>query len=238
VKKKIRVVSMLLTVVMLMSAFVTPVAAGQRNGRGQERQNEQQIQYIDAEVQVIDGQPVLRYETEDGYADIPFEIPAYALSADGQKVAVQRQGDAILLPTEDGFEAVPLKDFSVVMMNGQIMLLVEANPIWKLLPIALVKVGLAGFIVHPHFVYSFTKRFINKGIPIATGIANIVTVLVSGQRFVDTGTGRRVVFHAGLRMAVVIDRTSRTLITVMDDVNIHIKMNRKLSPWIPHNWNW
>ena len=39
-----------------MSAFVTPVAAGQGNGRGQERQNEQQIQYIDAEVQIIDGQ--------------------------------------------------------------------------------------------------------------------------------------------------------------------------------------
>jgi len=49
-------VSVLLTVVLLMSAFVTPVAAGQGNGRGQERQNEQQIQYIDAEVQIIDGQ--------------------------------------------------------------------------------------------------------------------------------------------------------------------------------------
>ena len=55
-KKKFRIVSMLLTVVLLMSAFLTPVAAGQRNGRGQERQNEQQIQYIDAEVQIIDGQ--------------------------------------------------------------------------------------------------------------------------------------------------------------------------------------
>ncbi|MBS3887571.1 MAG: hypothetical protein KGZ56_11010 [Dethiobacter sp.] len=237
-KKKFRIVSMLLTVVLLMSAFLTPVAAGQRNGRGQERQNEQQIQYIDAEVQVIDGQPVLRYETEEGYADIPFAVPAYALSVDGQKVAVERQGDAILLPTEDGFEAVPFKDFSVAMMNGQIMLLAEVNPIWKLLPIALVKVGLAGVTLSPHFVDSFVKRFINKGIPIATGIANIVTVLVSGQRFVDTGTGRRVVFHAGLRMAVVIDRTSRTLITVMDNVNIHNKMTRTVDRWIPHNWNW
>lgn len=233
-KTKMRLVSLLLTVVMLMSAFVTPVAAGQGNGRGQERQ----IQYLDAEVQVINGQPVLRYETKDGYADIPFDLPAYAISAEGQKVAVERQGNAILLPTEDGFEAVPLKDFSVAMMNGQIMLLAEVNPLWKLLPIALVKVGLAGFTVSQHFVDSFVIRFINKGIPITTGIANIVTVLVSGQRFVDTGTGRRVVFHAGLRMAVVIDRTSRTLITVMDNVNIHNKVTRKLSPWIPHNWNW
>ena len=36
VKKKIRIVSMLLTVVLIMSAFVTPVAAGQGSGRGQE----------------------------------------------------------------------------------------------------------------------------------------------------------------------------------------------------------
>ena len=38
VKKKIRIVSMLLTVVLIMSAFVTPVAAGQGSGRGQERE--------------------------------------------------------------------------------------------------------------------------------------------------------------------------------------------------------
>ena len=148
VKKKFRIVSILLTVVMLMSAFVTPVAAGQGNGRGQERKSESQIQYLDAEVQVIDGQPVLRYETEDGYVDIPFEIPAYALSADGQKVAVERQGDAILLPTEDGFEAVPLKDFSVVMINGQIMLLAEVNAPW-LIPVVLIaaRVILGGLVV-------------------------------------------------------------------------------------------
>ena len=42
-QKKIRIVSMLLTMVLLMSAFVTPVAAGQGNGRGQEKQSEQQI---------------------------------------------------------------------------------------------------------------------------------------------------------------------------------------------------
>ncbi|MBS3983069.1 MAG: hypothetical protein KGZ41_04645 [Dethiobacter sp.] len=34
-KKKFRIVSMLLTVVLLMSAFLTPVAAGQENGEGQ-----------------------------------------------------------------------------------------------------------------------------------------------------------------------------------------------------------
>ena len=44
-KKKFRIVSILLTVVQLKSAFVTPVAAGQGNSRGQERQSEQQIAF-------------------------------------------------------------------------------------------------------------------------------------------------------------------------------------------------
>lgn len=138
-KKKFRIVSLLLTAVLLMSVYVTPAVASQGENRGQERgqekQDADQIQYLDAEVQVIDGRPVLKVETEEGHTGIPFEFPAYAISADGQEVAVKREGDAILLPTENGLEAVPLKDFCVVMVNGQIMLLAEVNPLWKF-PIA------------------------------------------------------------------------------------------------------
>jgi hypothetical protein len=239
-KKNFKTISVLLTVVLLMSAFATPVAAGRENGRGQERgqerQNAQQVQYLDAEVLVIDGQPLLRYEIEDGYADIPFEIPAYALSVDGQKVAVERQGDAILLPTEDGFEAVPLKDFSVVMMNGQIMLLAEVNPIWKLVPIA---VGLAfkaklisALSAVGIRIVSVSIHFIEMAITRGISIANIVTVLASGQRFVDVSTGARVAYHAGLRIAVIIDRTSNSLITIYN--NAPLKHWR----WVPLNWSW
>ncbi|MBS3885832.1 MAG: hypothetical protein KGZ41_00455 [Dethiobacter sp.] len=48
-KKKFRIVSMLLTVVLLMSVFVTPVAAGQRNGRGQES-SQNNVQNIEKEL--------------------------------------------------------------------------------------------------------------------------------------------------------------------------------------------
>ena len=49
-KKKIRIVSMLLTVVLLMSAFLTPVAAGQENGEGQNN--------LPEKGQVIDNLPI------------------------------------------------------------------------------------------------------------------------------------------------------------------------------------
>mgnify|MGYP004702530357 CR=1 FL=1 len=244
VKKKIRIVSMLLTVVLLMSAFVTPVAAGRGSGRGQERgqgRQGEQIQYLDAEVRVIDGQPVLRYEAEDGYADIPFDLPAYVISADGQRVAVQRHGDAILLPTEDGFEAVPLKDFSVVMMNGQIMLLAEVNPIWKLIPVAIGKAtmamlksafaaaGLNGFTFSFHFVERFVLRLLSS--------ADVITVIRTGQRsFWDPVRDTRVIYHSGLRMAIVVDRNTRHLITVMDEVNLSSKL--RAGTWIRRTWNW
>ena len=53
---------------------MTSVAAPGRGvtDRGQERQSEQKIQYLDAEVQIIDGQPVIKVETEEGYASYKF----------------------------------------------------------------------------------------------------------------------------------------------------------------------
>jgi hypothetical protein len=127
-KKKFRIVSMLLTVVLLMSAFVTPVAAGQGNGRGQERQNEQQIQYIDAEVQVIDGQPVIKVEARDGNAThIPVQLPGTIL-VDSQIVPLVVRNGAVVIPTEDGPVAVPVPDFDVVVVDGQVALITEVNP--------------------------------------------------------------------------------------------------------------
>ena len=137
-KKSLKMISVVLTVILLLTVFVTPVAARQRGDRGESRgrgrQNAREIQYLDAEVQLINGQLVLRYETEKGYVNIPFDMHFYALSDDGQEFPLKRQDDAILLPTEDGFEAVALEDFSVVMIDGQLMLFTEVNPVW-LIPI-------------------------------------------------------------------------------------------------------
>jgi len=137
-KKSLKMISVVLTVILLLTVIVTPVAAKQRGDRGElrgrGRQNAREIQYLDAKVQLINGQPILRYETEEGYVNIPFDMPFYILSDDGQELPLRRQDDAILLPTEDGFKAVGLEDFSVVMIGGQLMLFTEVNPVW-LIPI-------------------------------------------------------------------------------------------------------
>ena len=63
-KKKFRIVSVLLTVVLLMSALATLVSAGLGNDKGQEqgqdRQGAQQFSAIGAEVRVAAGQPPIR----------------------------------------------------------------------------------------------------------------------------------------------------------------------------------
>ena len=80
---------------------------------------------------MIDGQPVFVYETEEGYEKIPFsmsDLGDYAY-ADGQKVPLKTQGNSILVPTEEGLVSVPIEEFDVVMVDGQIVLIAEENPI-------------------------------------------------------------------------------------------------------------
>jgi hypothetical protein len=146
-KKVLRKLSVILTVVIVMSAFAVPAAAGQENnrGRGEERsrgrQNAQQIQYLDAEVQMINGQPVIAIETRDGNVTrVPFQLPQTIL-VDGKLQPIVTQGGAVVFSTEDGSGAVHLEDFDVVMADGQLILLTEANPL-ILIPIAFY--GLAG----------------------------------------------------------------------------------------------
>jgi len=145
VKKKIRIVSMLLTVVLLMSAFVTPVAAGQGNGRGQERKSEQQIQYLDAEVQVINGQPELVVEAGNGNVTrVPVQLPETIL-VDGQILPLVARNGAVVVPTEDGPVAVPISDFDVAVVNGQVVLLAEENP-FKVIAVVIVTVAVISFV--------------------------------------------------------------------------------------------
>ncbi|MBS3973265.1 MAG: hypothetical protein KGZ89_00050 [Actinobacteria bacterium] len=126
-KRKFRIVSLFLTVALLMSAFVTPAVARQGNGRGQEKQSARQIQYLDAEVRVIDGQPVLKVEAEEGYSSYEFPWPEVAV-VDGRRVALERQGNYFLLPTDDGNEKVSVEEFQVALVAGQLMLVKNVNP--------------------------------------------------------------------------------------------------------------
>lgn len=140
-KKKVRTVSVLLAGILLMSStFATPIAAGQGNGRGQEKQRAQQVQYLDAEIQVIDGQPMLKVETKEGYASYEFPWPEAAI-VDGREVTLERQGNYFLLQTDDGTEKVSIEDFQVAMVAGQLMLVTSVNPWWKV-PVAVATAAL------------------------------------------------------------------------------------------------
>ncbi len=101
----------------------------------------ERVKYLDVEIKVIDGQPMFVYETEKGYEKIPFsmsDLGGYAC-ANSQKVPLRTQGNNILVPTEEGLVAVPIEEFDVVMVDGQIALLAEVNPAW------VVPVGMAIF---------------------------------------------------------------------------------------------
>ena len=41
---------------------------------------------------------------------------------------LKTQGNSILVPTEEGLVAVPIEEFDVVMVGGQVMLVAEENP--------------------------------------------------------------------------------------------------------------
>ncbi|MFW0861688.1 MAG: hypothetical protein AAGT88_06330 [Dethiobacter sp.] len=211
-----------------------PAAAGQENGKERRNVSTPEIQHLDAEVQVIAGQPVLQYQTGEGYAEIPFEWPTYAISADGQRVPVERQGESILLPAEGGSVAVLLNDFCVVMVAGHIKLLAEVNLAWKLIPAVIgvaFKIKLISALSKAGISAVPTFHFIERAVLSGISIPRIIQVLTTGQRLVDIKSGDRVIRHSGLRIAVIIARNSNTLKTIMDNANLK-------KHWVPRNWSW
>jgi|GEM_PF-3186159 len=122
------------------------------------------------------------YETEEGYVNIPFDMPFYALSDDGQELPLRRQDDAILLPTEDGFEAVALEDFSVVMIGGQLMLFTEVNPVW-LIPIktaVIAALKMAGVTITTASLYVAGKLML-------AGVAITAATVAAGKALKNAG---------------------------------------------------
>ncbi|MBT9144002.1 MAG: hypothetical protein DDT29_02416 [Dehalococcoidia bacterium] len=169
-RKNTKGISILLTVILLMSAFAIPAAAGQESGGKRRNVPTKEIQHLDAEVQVIAGQPVLRYQTGEGYAEIPFEWPTYAISADGQRVPVERQGEHLLLPTAAGMEKVAIKDFQVAIVAGQLVLLKSVNP-WFTIPVAVAIAALK-----------------TAGVAVTTATVKAATILIATGKSVTART--------------------------------------------------
>jgi len=192
-RKKVRTVSVLLAGILLMSStFATPIAAGQGNGRGQEKQRAQQVQYLDAEIQVIDGQPMLKVETKEGYASYEFPWPEVAI-VDGREVTLERQGNYFLLQTDDGTEKVSIEDFQVALVAGQLMLVKSVNPWWTV-PVAVAKAAL-----------------IAAGVPVTMANLSAATLLIAAGKSVTAITVRRVVLaQTAIAAGVAVDRAVST----------------------------
>ncbi|MCL0041957.1 hypothetical protein M1N12_02710 [Peptococcaceae bacterium] len=108
-----------------MIALIAPmVIMPVGSAHAQEKCFYERVKYLDIEIKVIDGQPMFVYETEKGYEKIPFsmsDLGDYAY-ADGQKVPLKTQGNSILVQTEEGLVAVPIEEFCVVEVDGQIVI--------------------------------------------------------------------------------------------------------------------
>ncbi len=146
-KKVMKFVCVCVTTVLMASVYVMPAAAAQRGG--QDRKAERKAQetiYLDAEVRVIDGQPVLVFEGRGNErTQHPFPWPQTAI-VDGREVPLQREGNYFLLPAEGEVERVSIEDFDVTFHDGQIMLSTQVNPLWKIAPAvataALIRLGI------------------------------------------------------------------------------------------------
>ncbi|GEM_PF-5633410 len=136
-KKVLRKLSVILTVVMVMSAFAVPVAAGQENGAGRRNVAVTEIQCFDAEVRVIDGQLVIVAETNNGnIRHVPVQLPQ-TIWLDGELQPLVVEAGAVVVPTEDGPVIVPLEEFDVGMVNRQVVSVAEVNPVFIVLAEAL-----------------------------------------------------------------------------------------------------
>jgi len=177
-KKALRIISIVLMLVMVMSIFANPAVAGRGRGRerGRERRNVivPEVQYIDAEVRVINGQPGLRLEAEEGYVTYEFPWLSVAL-VDGKEVALERQGDYFVLPIADGHEKINIEDFKVAMVAGQLVLTVKVNP-WWLVPIAVATAALKA-----------------AGVAITTAMLKAATLLIAAGKSVTIASVNAVI---------------------------------------------
>lgn len=136
-----KVVAMLVALAMIFSVvpgMAATVEAGNESW-------EEEIIWLDAEIKVINGQPMMVIEGDEEYGEeyffIPLELPEVALfTVDGQEKGLEVKDNSVLVQTEDGIVAVPLEDFCVVIVSGEVMLIAEVNPILE----SIIFYGLVG----------------------------------------------------------------------------------------------
>ena len=147
--KKVGVKALAMLVALAMIFSVVPGMVGTVQAGNEDW--EEEIIWLDVEIEIIDGQPMLVVEGDEEYGEEYLFIPLYlpevvTLTVDGQVKELEVKDNSVLVPTEDGMVAVPIEDFCVVMVDEQEMLLVEINP-KHLLGGALIG-GIVGGVAH------------------------------------------------------------------------------------------
>jgi len=158
-----------------MSAFVTPVAAGQGSGRGQERELRGQgsrlilseplskemknlIKLRGADIKIIDKVPVLELYGRDKDMYIPFHLPATLdILLDNEIVSVETDGTYLLIPVEGKIEKICISEFNIKeIKDGQILLVGHVNPLVKII-IGIVGLAASAIALHDAISSAFSS---------------------------------------------------------------------------------
>ncbi|MCL0100987.1 DUF4258 domain-containing protein [Peptococcaceae bacterium] len=177
------------------------------------------------------------YETEEVYEKIPFsmsDLGDYAY-ANGQKVPLKTEGNNILVPTEEGLVLVTIEEFCVVEVDGEVALLAEKNPVWK------IAIGKVVVKVVSHAVREAIKDNIRD--------TTIKRVIKDGKRIIqpsyyDPKRGwvpeRRVAWYRGV--AVILEKNTNEVVTVfklckrsLDKRLLKGKLGER-GGWIERHW--
>lgn len=128
-KVLVRLTSVLMTVVVLMTALASPVTANQGRRQGQVLVGD--ARRVEVEIRQIDGRPMLVVETRKGVFGVPVILAGSAF-VDGVEVPFSFHGDNVLVQTDGHPIYIPIKDFDVIMRDGQLMLKAEVNPVFTI----------------------------------------------------------------------------------------------------------
>lgn len=196
-KKVMKFVCVCVATVLMASVYVVPAAAAQRGGQDRKAEGKaQETVYLDAEVRVIDGQPVLVFEGQGNErSEHPFPWPQTAI-VDGREAPLQREGNYFLLPAEGEVERVSIEDFDVTFQDGQIMLSAQVNPKF------LIPVGAAGILLKIGVPVT-TLNMVALGVAMRAGLpltARNVTAVA--RTIVALGTGLTAAAAEALQWAI------------------------------------
>jgi hypothetical protein len=99
--------------------------------------------FCGAEIEIINEMPFIVAEIEDEYINIPLSLSdTKDMMANGVSITVEVNGNYLLIPTEEGIERTCISEFDVNIIDGQLILVHEMNPLFTIgLALLIAKYG-------------------------------------------------------------------------------------------------